>query len=274
MAENYCLTRKYIGAGMTELAAIERKFQKMKILIDTNIFHDFYRSKNESLRILSKLTENSESIILTEQIVNEFYRNRTKLLREVKKVFDSESNVDSITSSFLDSLPDYQDFLQTHNQYKQKRQNIKHKIDEIISNISIDPVASEFKQFVDKKITTEGIWPTSNSAIEKAQKRKYLGNPPNSEKYSIGDEINWEVIIENSTDDIVIVGRDKTYNDNFEFLRYEFHKKTGKFINLLTTRISEAFTFIGKDADQLTELENKQLEELREYSEYWKHLNE
>ena len=246
----------------------------MKILIDTNIFHDFYRSKNESLVILNQLIDNSDSIILTEQIVNEFYRNRTKLLREVKKIFDKESTVDSITSSFLDTLPQYADFLTLHSEYKQKRQEIKNKIDEIILNISIDPVANEFKRLVDKKIATDGIWLTSDSAVEKAQRRKYLGNPPSSDKYSIGDEINWEVILENNTEDIVIVGRDKTYNDNFEFLRYEFHKKTGKFINLLTTRISDAFHFIGKDIAELTEIENNQIAELRAYSAYWKHIED
>ena len=155
----------------------------MKILIDTNIFHDFYRSKNESLRILTQLIDNSDSIILTEQIINEFYRNRTKLLREVKKVFDKESNVDSITSSFLDTLPECSEFLLLHRQYKQKRQDIKNKIDEIILNISIDPVANEFKQLVDKKIAADGIWLTSDLAVEKAQRRKSLGNPPSSEKY-------------------------------------------------------------------------------------------
>lgn len=246
----------------------------MKILIDTNIFHDFYRSKHESLVILDKLIENSDSIIITEQIVNEFYRNRTKLLREVKKIFEKESNVDSFTSSFLDTLPLYSEFSTLHYEYNKKRIEIKSKIDEIINDISIDPVANEFKRLVDKKSNTDGLWPTSDSAVSKARRRKYLGNPPSSEKYSIGDEINWEIILENTTDDLVIVGRDKTYNDNFEFLRYEFHKHTGNFINLLTTKISDAFHFIGKDMAALTEIENNQIVELRAYSEYWKHLED
>ena len=245
----------------------------MKILIDTNIFHDFYRSKNESLIILDKLIENSADIIITEQIINEFYRNRTKLLREVKKIFDKESNVENISSSFLNSLPGYSSFIASHGQYKKKRNDIKLEIDKIITHISSDPVANEFKRLVDKKLTTEGIWITSNTAVEKAKRRKLLGNPPSSDKYSIGDEINWEIILENRNEDIVIVGRDKTYNDNFEFLKYEFHKETGKFINLLTTRISAAFQFVGKDVAQLEKLENIQLEELKEYSDYWKHLN-
>lgn len=243
----------------------------MKILIDTNIYLDFYRSKNEALRILDQVMENSDSIILTEQIVNEFYRSRTKLLKEVKKVFEKESSVDSITSSFLDAIPDYADFMQIHNSYKLKRQEIRNKIDEIIENISKDPVANRFKLFVDKKLSSDSLLPISDTSLKNAKRRKLLGNPPCSEKFSIGDEINWEVVLENIVEDIVIVGRDKTYNDNFEFLRYDFHKKTGRFINLLSTRISDAFAFIGKNVDQLSEIESKQIEELETYSKFWRH---
>lgn len=243
----------------------------MQILIDTNIYLDFYRSKNEALLILSRLVTDSNSIILTEQIVNEFYRSRTKLLREVKKIFEKESNVDSISSSFLDSLQEYNDFYQLHIQYKHNKLCVKNKIDDIINDISIDPVANEFRLLIASKLSAEDIWPISNSSLENAQKRKLLGNPPSSDKFSIGDEINWEIILENANDDIVIVGRDKTYNDNFEFLRYEFHKKTGKFINLLTNRISDALGFIGKDSSELSQIEIRQIEELNKFSEFWHH---
>lgn len=243
----------------------------MKILIDTNIFLDLYRSKKESLAILDLLYDNSDTIILTEQIVNEFYRNRVKVIREVKRVFEKESEVDSITSSFLDSIPNYSNFIQLHNSYKQQRQDIKSIMDGIISDITKDPVAEKFKLFVNKKNLGDNIWKTTDTAIERAQRRKLLGNPPTSDKYSIGDEINWEVVLENISEDIVIVGRDKTYNDNFEYLRYEYHKRTGRFINALDSRISSAFRFIGKDAEALEELENRQIEELKSYSDFWLH---
>lgn len=245
----------------------------MKILIDTNIFLDFYRSKNESLRILTEIINNSENVILTEQIVNEFYRNRTRVLREVKKVFEKESNVENISSSFLDSLVDYADFQQLHNNFKQKRQEIKTKIDEIISDISSDPVAKEFKEFVDKKIENEELLSISDAAFKKAETRKKLGNPPASDKYSIGDELNWEIVLENINEDIVIVGRDKTYNENYEFLRHDFHKKTGRFINLLTNRISDAFNFVGKNIEELNEIENQQIIELSTFSNFFLHNN-
>lgn len=243
----------------------------VKILIDTNVFLDFYRSKNDSINILSQILDYSENIILTEQIVNEFYRSRTKLLREIKQVFEKESTVQNITSAFLDSLDEFATFQQLHFQYFQKKVEIRRKIDNIIFDISIDPVALEFKKFVDKKINEDSLWKISNEAISNAQKRKLLGNPPRSDKYSIGDEINWEIILENSKEDIIIVGRDRTYNENFEYLRYEYHKNTGKFINKITSRISEAFSFAGQNLEELTRLETNQIEELKTYSEFWKH---
>jgi hypothetical protein len=70
---------------------------------------------------------------------------------------------------------------------------------------------------------------------------------------------------------LVIVGRDKTYTDNFNYLRHEFHKKTGKFIHKLTDRISEAFHIIGLDQRAIAEIEERQIQELGLFAEYWKH---
>lgn len=56
-----------------------------KIFIDTNIFLDFYRSNNESLKIFEELNKYAESLIFPIQVFNEFRRNRISLLIDLEK---------------------------------------------------------------------------------------------------------------------------------------------------------------------------------------------
>jgi|JI6StandDraft_1071083.scaffolds.fasta_scaffold10921_6 predicted nucleic acid-binding protein len=243
----------------------------MKILIDTNIYLDFYRSNNDSLKILSKIQNESNSIILTNQIIDEFYRSREKVLKLVKNIFLSESNIERTSSTFLPTLTEYNDFSENQKKYLESRKYMEYKIQDIIDNISSDTIATEFKIFTDKIIEEGNLLTRTEEIYNKAIKRKYEGNPPTSDKYSIGDEINWEIVLANLKDDIVIVGRDSTYTENFNFLRQEYHRETGKFIIKLTNTISEAFKIIGIDSSEIKSIEAKQIEDLNTYAKYWHH---
>ncbi len=243
----------------------------MKILIDTNIYLDFYRSNNDSLKILSKIQTESNSIILTNQIIDEFYRSREKVLKLVKNIFLSESNIEKTSSTFLPTLSEYNDFSENQKRYLDSRKIIDNKIQDIIDNISSDKIATEFKIFSDKVIEEGNLLMRSEDTYNKAIKRKYEGNPPTSDKYSIGDEINWEIVLANLMDDIVIVGRDSTYTENYNFLRQEYHRATGHFIIKLTNTISDALKTIGIESNEIKLIEAKQIEDLNTYAKYWHH---
>lgn len=101
---------------------------------------------------------------------------------------------------------------------------------------------------------------------------KKIGNPPVSDKYSIGDEINWEIVLENVKDDLIIVGRDNTFTNNLNFLQKDFHKKNGKIIHSLTDSISKAFELAGiNTSNDLKEEESKAIEEIKHFNEFWKY---
>lgn len=58
----------------------------MKLLIDTNIYLDFYRSNKNSIQLLNELSKHFDNIILTDQIIQEFERNRETVIKALKKL--------------------------------------------------------------------------------------------------------------------------------------------------------------------------------------------
>ena len=68
-----------------------------------------------------------------------------------------------------------------------------------------------------------------------------LGNPPCSpDKYTIGDEVIWELLIENMKEDLIIVTKDYTFHENLSLLTEEYQQRTGRTLLLVTEKFSEA----------------------------------
>lgn len=244
----------------------------MKILIDTNIFLDFYRSNNQPINIFNTLTEHIDKIILTDQIIQEFDRSRESVIKKLKQNFQSESNLHNFSSSYLKNLSEFNELTQLQKLYQAKQKEVVNRIDEILKDPSLDPIANFFKEFVNESFKQNRVLYTTDNIIQNAEKRKKIGNPPTSDKYSIGDEINWEIVLENLQEDIVIVGRDNTYSDNFTFLQKDFHKKTGCYVISLTEKITNALNTSGiVTTKELVEEENKIIEEVKHYNQFWRH---
>jgi len=242
----------------------------MRILIDTNIYLDFYRSNKDALKIFDQVIIQSDSIILTDQIIEEFYRNREKIIKTIRRSFESDSKIEDFSSSFLQTLGEFQQLISIQKEFKAKRKEIVDTIILMQEDISKDPVASYFKEFMDKKQGAGQILDRTDEIIARSHKRKMIGNPPASDKYSMGDEINWEIILENIKDDILIVGRDNTFIDNISFLKVDFHKNTGRFISGLTDKITVALQQLGiNPGEDLEKIEKNQIDEIAHYGTYW-----
>jgi hypothetical protein len=108
----------------------------------------------------------------------------------------------------------------------------------------------------------------SDDAFLRAQKRKLLGHPPRSpDAYTIGDEVIWELLLANLREDLIVVTRDKTYEDNLPLLKKEYQKKTGFNFLLVTEKLSEAVERIGaKPTPELIDAEKKEQESLAQAS--------
>lgn len=244
----------------------------MKILIDTNIFLDFYRSNKTPVNIFSTLLENVGKFILTDQIIQEFERSRETVIKGVKQKFQLESKLEDFSSSYLQNLAAFKDLIEIQKQYRAKQKEVNQCIDEILKNPSLDPIADYFKEFVNESLKSSTVYYTTEDIIRKAKIRKNIGNPPTSDKFSIGDEINWEIVLENIKEDIIIVGRDNTYSNNLTFLQKDFHKRTGYIISDLTESITYALLMAGVETSkELAEEENVVIEEVKHYNEFWRH---
>lgn len=237
----------------------------MKLLIDTNIFLDFYRDKRNALSILGRLNTPRvlRNLIVTEQVCDEFERNREGVLLDLAKNFLNESSIQSFPSSFLQETTEFKDLIQSKAEYEGRRNAVKEKIEGMIREPSSDPVLSEFKLLVTALSKYDCLLQRSDETIKAAETRKRIGNPPASSTYSIGDEINWEIVLSSVKEDLFIVGRDSTYWKNLSFLKREFHSRTGHFIIGISEYLTEGLSQIGQPASkEMRTAERKLIEDL------------
>lgn len=87
----------------------------------------------------------------------------------------------------------------------------------------------------------------TDQAIDRAHQRKLLGNSPCSpDKYSVGDEVIWELLLDHMKDDLIVVTRDRTFHNNRSLLSEEYRRRTGKTLLLVTEEFAEALQAIGQ----------------------------
>lgn len=241
-----------------------------KIFIDTNIFLDFYRyNKNDNISNLKdEFKKYFEYFINTKQSYDEFFRNREKTINEFIDTLKSQINP-LYDGNFLSSLNGFEDYYEN---MKLANKSIKCMIDkcsELIFDFEKDPVYSLYLLFC------HNTYDRTRDIIDRAIKRKYIGNPPTSNKNTCCDEIIWESILENCHDDLIIVTRDKTFNENYNFLKNEYNEKNGKKL-LIVELISDAIRLLGDDPSNNLETIEKNIlleKEVLEYEVYHEKSN-
>lgn len=241
-----------------------------KIFIDTNIFLDFYRyNKNDNISNLKdEFKKYYEYFINTKQSYDEFFRNREKTINEFIDTLKSQINP-LYDGNFLSSLNGFEDYYEN---MKLANKSIKCMIDkcsELIFDFEKDPVYSLYLLFC------HNTYDRTRDIIDRAIKRKYIGNPPTSNKNTCCDEIIWESILENCHDDLIIVTRDKTFNENYNFLKNEYNEKNGKKF-LIVELISDAIRLLGDDPSNNLEIIEKNIlleKEVLEYEVYHEKSN-
>lgn len=206
-----------------------------KIFIDTNIILDFYRinNKNSINEILKEIKKYKKYFISTKQSQDEFLRNRdrtiTDFIEEIKKQ-NYKVHINNVIAT-LDSYTEYHDSIIKANTNTRK---IIEELNKLIENPDIDLI---YKIYLD---LNETAYNRTNEIIERAYRRKIIGNPPTSKKETCGDEIIWETLLECCNDDLIIVSRDSTFSTNYNFLKSEFKKdknRTLKVVDSITKAI-------------------------------------
>jgi len=215
-----------------------------KIFIDTNIFLGLYNSNDAGnvKAFMKTLFKNKGLLITTEQSFNEYLRNRTRVINDLKNSFTDYTTM--YTSSFISSLSEYKDYQKCARELKNHRRKIANKIDEILSEPKHDYI---YESFV-KLWKNDNIINTTDECVNRAIKRKLLGNPPGGDKYSNGDEIIWESLIDTLNCNLIIVSKDRTYTQNKEYMQYEYKSKTAQEFIICDT-VHEALSILEIEVD-------------------------
>jgi hypothetical protein len=228
-----------------------------KIYVDTTRLYDFYGAAEDNVQ-LEELQTLKSSLVITEQTLTEFRRNRVKARNELSAQLNQIINGHPPPAGIIRHLQLQKEFTELFDKYRKKGQEILAYLKELIASEDKDPCA----QIVlglrrDEMVTYIKL---TEAVIPKAHQRKLLGNPPSSsDKYTIGDEVIWELLLANMKDDLIIVTSDKTYEKNLPLLRDEYEKHTGRKLLLVTQKLSEAIAELGQQpTPELMEAEKKE----------------
>lgn len=228
-----------------------------KIIIDTNVFLDFYRSNNESLKKLEELIKYAGNLLFPEQILNEYNRNRNAQFDFMRQEFSKyKVALSPFNSNYIKSFDEYKELIELNNKTKVHIDKLLNKIEQVKNETENDEI---FKVVTYLYRMEEVIkLPVDEEIIVRSKNRQLLGNPPGSSSVTIGDEVIWESILAYADEDIVIVSNDKSFLNNKRFLDEEFQQKRGLRLLDITNKITDAIKIIGATpSKELQELEDE-----------------
>jgi hypothetical protein len=128
--------------------------------------------------------------------------------------------------------------------YKKKGKEVRGHLEQMIADKKHDPVAQQFLALAGDPAVIQ--LELTDTAINLAHRRKLLGNPPCSrDKYTIGDEVNWELLLANLQEDLIVVTKDRAFDENSSLLSEEYQRRTGSKL-LITETLSQALKIIGR----------------------------
>ena len=180
------------------------------LFIDTNVLLNFYAYSNDDLQQLEKLVKlldlKTVKLYLTQQVVDEFYRNRDSKLADSFNTFRPSGNTNC--PSFMLSLSEYENYKQSLETYTQARKILSEKARALADAREL--LADQlFARIADQA----SIISTDEEAYGAAIKRSRLGNPPGKSSSSVGDELNWELLLAHvpGDSDLHVITKDGDY---------------------------------------------------------------
>src|SRR5439155_3828580 len=224
------------------------------LFIDTNIWLDFYRARNETgLALLSHAESVSEKIIVTFQLESEFKKNRQTAILEGMQELKAPAQIPRL-GIFSDAKASA--ILTKSIKEADKRvKSLKAKLTKVLENLAVqDPVYKACQRIHHRSdsLVLNRDDKTRHIIRRKAFRRFLHGCPPRKKNdTSIGDAINWEWMIHCANEqnaELVIVSRDSDYGVHFDnrayvndHLKQEFAERVSKKRKLLLyTKLSDA----------------------------------
>jgi len=210
------------------------------LFIDTNIYLRFYQFSSDTLEELNKLLTNVKSknikLYVPSQVVHEFWRNREASISHSLQIL-SNHKLPDIYPQMCKSYDEYATLRGLSKEYSKLLTQLMGKLrDDIDSNqCGADKIIDGLFSAAQKLDVDEDI-------IQNAKTRVALGNPPGRNN-SLGDSINWELLLKNvpnQTDLHLVTVDKKDYTSKIdntrlaEFLNREWKEKKNSTIHYYT----------------------------------------
>ena len=243
------------------------------LFIDTNIWLDFYRARNETtLKLLKHAEALSGRVIVTYQLESEFKKNRQTVIIESMQELKAPQQIPrvGIFSDTKASAIMERSRKETENRIKV----LKARLGRALKNPAVhDPVYKAcqrvFHKGDDLCLTRDD---SSRRKIRTRALRRFLhGCPPRKKSdTSVGDAINWEWMVECTVRrkaGLIIVSRDSDYGATVDgvsyindHLRQEFSERVSRKRKLiLYSRLSDALKLFKVDVSVQEEESENQL---------------
>jgi hypothetical protein len=247
---------------------------KNLLFVDTNIWLDFYRARNETgLQLLKHLEKLSDRLVVTYQLEMEFKKNRQKVILESIKGLGSYPQA-SRPGIFSDSMAT-KIIAKSLKEADKRARDLKEKFVRALADPGAqDPVYKVcqriFHKADDLVLTRDN--PLRRAIRARALKRFFHGCPPRKESdTSMGDAFNWEWMLHCATQEkagLVIVTRDSDYGITIgersfpnDHLRQEFSERVSQKRDLiLVPRPSEALKLFDIKVSAKEEKVDKEME--------------
>jgi hypothetical protein len=143
----------------------------------------------------------------------------------------------------LANLPQFEPLKDARKTYTRCVKAVLVALEHVIANRTADSVATRFDSLCEK---LGQLYTPSDDTISRAHRRKLLGKPPTSPgQGTIGDEVNWELLLECCEEDLVICSGDTTYLNNASTLAQDYATQRRRLLGI-REKFTDAMNLIGE----------------------------
>lgn len=187
----------------------------MHVFVDTNVLLSFYHFTKDDLDSLHEVFVSHQcqtvTMHVTDQVRDEFLRNRESKVLDALKRFRAVS-VSLESPAFMQSYPQ---FSQLEKASKAFRKHHKKLLDAVMPDIITKKLPADL--LINNMFDESELVETTKGAFALAKRRVGVGNPPGKGS-SLGDAINWEMLLDNVPEkqDLYIISNDGDFYSEIE----------------------------------------------------------
>lgn len=210
---------------------------KINLFLDANIFLSFYSLTNSDIKQLKQIedlvsVDKSLVLFVSDQLHQEVMRNRGNKIRDSLKQF-SNATFRCSAPVFARSLAEFGALQSSLKSANENHASLMSAINHLVDSNTLDADLA-----ISSIFSTTKVRMVSDQLIVRSHVRSLRGSPPGKKSGTIGDEINWEFLLEEVPhgEDIHIVSADTDFssaidsNKISDYLSTEWRMRKGSSI--------------------------------------------